>query len=52
MACCPLRLHDHVEDDELLVTQKVMAELLGVRSSVLPEFRSSPAAVRQFVEAG
>jgi CRP-like cAMP-binding protein len=31
MALWLLRLHDHVEDDELLVTQEAMAELLGVR---------------------
>jgi CRP-like cAMP-binding protein len=31
MACWLLRLHDHVENDEVLVTQEVMAELLGVR---------------------
>jgi CRP-like cAMP-binding protein len=31
MASWLLRLHDHVEDDELLVTQDAMAELLGVR---------------------
>jgi CRP-like cAMP-binding protein len=31
MAFWLLRLHDHVESDELLVTQEVMAELLGVR---------------------
>jgi DNA-binding transcriptional regulator YhcF (GntR family) len=57
MASWLLRLHDHIEDDELLVTQDAMAELLGVRrptvtqvAAKLKEAGAIRSSHRSFIE--